>query len=121
MGGDDLRNCRVTILDVDGRPAVADVKEGDLWCFPAGLPHSLQGLGPDGAEFVLAFDNGESSEYNTLLVTDWLAHTPPEVLAKSFGVPAEAFRNIPLQNRWIFQGTLPGPLSADQAAVAAPA
>ena len=78
-------NCRVTILDQLGRPQVADVKEGDLWYFPAGLPHSLQGMGPDGSEFVIAFDNGDSSEFNTLLVTDWIAHTPPEVLAKNFG------------------------------------
>jgi len=49
-------NCRITIIDQEGRPAVANVKEGDLWYFPAGLPHSLQGLRPDGAEFVLAFD-----------------------------------------------------------------
>jgi oxalate decarboxylase/phosphoglucose isomerase-like protein (cupin superfamily) len=74
-------NCRITILDALGRPYVADVKEGDLWYFPTGLRHSLQGLGPDGAEFVLAFDNGVSSEFNTLLATDWMAHTPPEVLA----------------------------------------
>src|ERR1700736_1345301 len=40
-------NCRITIIDQEGRPAVADVKEGDLWYFPAGLPHSLQGLDPD--------------------------------------------------------------------------
>ena len=46
--------------------AVADVTEGDLWYFPVGLPHSLQGLEPGGAEFVLAFDNGELSEFNTL-------------------------------------------------------
>ena len=77
--------------------------------FPGGLPHSLQGLGPDGAEFVLAFDNGESSEFNTLLVTDWIAHTPPEVLAKNFGVPVEAFENIPLQNKWIYQSNMPAP------------
>jgi oxalate decarboxylase len=102
-------NCRVTILDVNGRPQVADVKQGDLWYFPAGLPHSLQGLDPDGAEFVLAFDNGESSEFNTLLVTDWIAHTPPHVLAKNFGVPQEAFKNIPLHNRWIYQSRVPAP------------
>jgi uncharacterized RmlC-like cupin family protein len=29
--------------------SVDDVEAGDLWYFPAGLPHSLQGLGPDGA------------------------------------------------------------------------
>jgi oxalate decarboxylase len=102
-------NCRVTILDQDGRPQVADVKEGDLWYFPAGLPHSLQGLDPDGTEFVLAFDNGDSSEFNTLLVTDWIAHTPPEVLAKNFGLPVEAFKNIPLHNRWIYQSNRPAP------------
>ena len=115
-------NCRVTVLDQNGRPAVADVKAGDLWYFPAGLPHSLQGLGPDGAEFVLAFDNGQASEFNTLLVTDWIAHTPPEVLAKNFGVPIEAFKNIPLHNKWIYQGgvTLP-PLEAAEAQIAAAA
>ncbi len=114
-------NCRVTVLDSQGRPYVADVKEGDLWYFPAGLPHSLQGLGPDGAEFVLAFDNGQSSEFNTLPATDWMAHTPPEVLAKNFGVPADAFKNIPLQNRWIFQGKEPPPLAEVQKAMASKA
>ena len=115
-------NCRVTILDELGRPQVADVKQGDLWYFPAGLPHSLQGLGPDGAEFVLAFDNGESSEFNTLLVTDWIAHTPPEVLAKNFGVPVEAFENIPTHNRWIYQSQAEAPpLEMVEAQIAAAA
>jgi oxalate decarboxylase len=109
-------NCRVTILDQLGRPQVADVKRGDLWYFPAGLPHSLQGLGPDGAEFVLAFDNGESSEFNTLLVTDWIAHTPPEVLAKNFGVPADTFRDIPAHNLWIYQSDAEAPPLATVAA-----
>src|ERR1700757_3757070 len=114
--------CRVTILDQDGRPQVADVKEGDLWYFPAGLPHSLQGLEPDGCEFVIAFDNGESSEFNTLLVTDWIAHTPPDVLAKNFGVPVDAFKNIPLHNRWIYQSNLQAPtLAAVEAQTAAAA
>ena len=112
--------CRVTILDQNGRPQVADVKEGDLWYFPAGLPHSLQGLGPDGCEFVIAFDSGNASEFNTLLVTDWIAHTPPEVLAKNFGVPVEAFKNISLHNRWIYQSDLEAPpLDAVEAQMAA--
>ncbi|MET0431559.1 MAG: cupin domain-containing protein [Hyphomicrobium sp.] len=110
--------CRVTVLDPQGRAYVDDVGPGDLWFFPAGFPHSLQGLGPDGAEFVLVFDEGKQSEYSTLLVTDWLAHTPPDVLAANFGVPQDVFKNIPLQDLWIFQGKEPGPLAADQAAVA---
>jgi oxalate decarboxylase len=109
--------CRITVLDTDGRAYVQDVSEGDLWFFPAGYPHSLQGIGPHGCEFLIAFDDGNASEYNTLLVTDWLAHTPPEVLALNFGVPVETFKSIPLHDLWIFQGKEPGPLAADQAAV----
>ncbi len=72
-------NCRVTVLDTNGRPYVADVKEGDIWYFP---------------------------------VTDWFIHTPPSVLAKNFGVPAETFATMPLHDLWIFQGKVPGELSA---------
>jgi oxalate decarboxylase len=113
-------NCRVTAMDPQGRAYVADVTEGDLWNFPAGYPHSLQGLGPDGCEFLLAFDNGKQSEFNTLLVTDWLAHTPPDVLAANFGVPAETFSKIFTHDLWIFQSSVPGPLAADQEAVKSP-
>jgi oxalate decarboxylase len=108
-------SCRVTVLDNQGRPYVADVSAGDLWYFPSGAPHSLQGLGPDGCEFVICFDDGQANEFNTLLLSDWIAHTPPEILAKNFGVPVESFAKIPLQNLWIFQGTVPGSLAADQA------
>lgn len=108
--------CRITTLSRRGEPSIEDVEAGDIWYFPAGLPHSLQGLGPDGAEFVLAFDDGKQSESNTLLLTDWLAHTPPEVLAKNFGVSTEAFKDIPLHNLWIFQGAEPGDLDADREA-----
>lgn len=110
-------HCRITVLDEQGRPQVADVKSGDIWYFPPGLPHSLQGIGPVGAEFLIAFDNGRATEFNTLMLTDWVAHTPPDVLAANFGVPAESFKNIPLEQLWIFQGEDPGPLAADQKAV----
>ena len=109
--------CRVTVIDEEGRPQVGDVNAGDLWYFPAGLPHSLQGLGSTGGEFLLAFDSGTFSEFSTLLVTEWLAHTPPDVLALNFGVPADAFKNIPLDQKWIFQGVDPGPLAANERAV----
>src|SRR6202045_75667 len=64
--------CRITVLDPVGQAYVADVNEGELWIFPHGYPHSLQGMGPDGCEFILAFDDGRASEFNTLLVTDFL-------------------------------------------------
>jgi oxalate decarboxylase len=113
--------CRITTIDAKGRAEVSEVQAGDLWYFPPGLPHSLQGLGTDGAEFVLAFDNGESGEYNTLMVTDWIAHTPPHILAKNFGVEESAFKNIPTDQLWIFQGTPPESLAEAQGYAASPA
>jgi len=44
---------------------IGDVGKGDLWYFPAGFPHSIQGLGPDGSEFILIFNQGTFSEDNT--------------------------------------------------------
>ena len=112
--------CRITVLYEQGRPQVADVKGGDIWYFPSGLPHSLQGIGPIGAEFLIAFDNGKATEFNTLMLTDWVAHTPPDVLAANFGVPADSFKKIPSDQLWIFQGEDPGPLAGDQKAVKSP-
>jgi oxalate decarboxylase len=109
--------CRITVLDEMGRPYVADVKEGDLWYFPAGLPHSLQGLGPDGCEFLICFDDGNASEFSTLLVSEWFTHTPPDILAENFGVSVDTFKNIPLRDLYIFQGQEPGSLAADRDAV----
>ena len=106
---------RVTTIDTQGHANVEDVGEGGLWYFPSGLPHSLQGIGEDGAEFILAFDDGRQTEYNTLLLSDWLAHTPPDILAQNFNVPVEAFSKIPLHALYIFPGQMPGPLAEEQA------
>ena len=86
---------RITAIDSQGRNFVDDVGIGDLWYFPPGIPHSIQGLGPDGAEFLLVFDDGDFDEDNTFLLSDWIKHTPPEVLAKNFGVPASMFARVP--------------------------
>jgi oxalate decarboxylase len=112
---------RITAVDPEGRNFVDDVGVGDLWNFPAGIPHSIQGL-EDGCEFLLAFDDGGFSENETFLVSDWLRHTPPEVLARNFGVDQRAFANLPddiERTRWVFAGKVPGPLESD--AVRAPA
>lgn len=110
-------SARITVLDPDGRIFIDDLQEGDLWYFPAGFPHSVQGLGPDGCEFLLVFDQGGFSEYQTFLLSDWLAHTPPEVLAKNFNLPASALKKLPADEEYIFPGTIPGRLEDDKAAV----
>jgi oxalate decarboxylase len=111
---------RITAIDEGGRAFQDDVGEGDLWNFPSGIPHSIQGLEGDGAEFLLVFDDGDFSEDNTFSLTDWLVHTPPEVLAKNFGVPERAFAGIPPKELFIYQAKVPGPLARDKVAGAGP-
>jgi oxalate decarboxylase len=107
-------NARITAIDLDGKSFVAEVTEGDLWYFPSGIPHSIQGLNPDGAEFLLVFDDGNFSEYDTVLLTDWMAHTPHDVLSANFGVSQQAIGRMPRREKFIFQAAVPGPLSEDQ-------
>ena len=113
--------CRITAVDQNGCNFIDDVGVGDLWNFPAGIPHSLQGL-EEGCEFLLVFDDGHFSENETFLLTDWFKHTPRSVLAKNFGVPETAFANLPTDpdyQRYMFKGKVPGPLASD--AVKSPA
>jgi oxalate decarboxylase len=118
-------NARVTVLNPDGTIFIGDVGDGDLWYFPSGYPHSIQGLGPDGCEFLLVFDEGTFSEYTTFLISGWLAHTPEEMLSKNLKLPAAALRELPeqqgLEALYIFPGTVPGALAADRQSVGGPA
>jgi oxalate decarboxylase len=110
-------NCRVSVLNPDGTVFIGDLVQGDLWYFPAGYPHSLQGLGPDGTEFLLVFDEGMFSEDTTLLLSDWLRHTPPSVLSKNFRLPPSEIKKLPNRNLYIFPADLPASLEQDKAAV----
>src|SRR5438128_5684121 len=107
-------SARITAIDLDGKSFVADTKKYDLWFFPSGIPHSIQGLNPDGCEFLLVFDDGNFSESDTVLLSDAIGHLPPEVLAKNFAVGEQAFKNVPKEELFIFQADLPGSLAVDQ-------
>lgn len=110
-------SARITAVDAQGRNFVDDVGVGDLWYFPSGIPHSIQGLGPDGCEFLLVFDDGEFDEDNTFLLSDWFKHTPGDVLAKNFGLPASSFAQVPDPKQlYIFPAPLPGPIATDRIA-----
>lgn len=104
---------RITGMDAEGRSFTDDVGVGDLWYFPPGIPHSIQGL-ETGCEFLLVFNDGDFSEGGTFLISDWLAHTPRDVIAQNFGVTLHDLAGLPRAERYIFQGKLPGPLPGDR-------
>src|SRR6202034_681258 len=107
-------SARITAVDQKGRAFVEDVNEGDLWLFPGGIPHSIQGLGENGCQFLLVFDDGNFNEFETFLLTDWLHHTPSEVLAKNFNVPESTFAKVPTRELFNFPRDLPRSLEEEK-------
>jgi oxalate decarboxylase len=105
---------RVSLMLPNGKMFIDDVGPGDLWYFPAGYPHSIQGLEGDGCEFLLVFDQGDFSEDDTFLLSEFLAHTPPEVVEKNTGWKREEWDQLPRTELYIFEAPLPGPLEADK-------
>ena len=47
-----------------------DFGPGDVWYFPRGHGHSIQGIGREDCLFVLVFDNGYFSEFGTFSISD---------------------------------------------------
>lgn len=94
---------RVSAVNQNGESFVDDLQAGDLWFFPAGVPHSIQAT-KEGVEFLLVFDQGDFSEDDTDLVTELFLTNPREVLAKNFQTDISSFDNLP-QQKYIFNGT----------------
>ncbi|KFZ17955.1 hypothetical protein V501_01463 [Pseudogymnoascus sp. VKM F-4519 (FW-2642)] len=58
------------------------------------LKEGVYRIGKGATEFLLIFDDGNFSEDSTFLLTEWLAHSDKNVLAKNFNVPREIFNNL---------------------------
>lgn len=95
---------RLNAVNEAGETFVDDLKAGDVWFFPAGIPHSIQASN-EGTEFLLVFDSGSFSEDSTFLVSELFERNPKSVLAKDLRVDTSAFDNIPEGELYIFPGT----------------
>ena len=105
---------RISVMQPDGKMFIDDISAGDLWYFPAGFPHSIQGLEGDGCEFLLLFDEGAFSEDDTFLLSEFLAHTPPEIVQKNTSWARDTWDKLPATELYIFEAPLPGPLEEDR-------
>jgi len=96
--------CQTVVLDPSGQTEINNYGPGDLWFFPKGHGHSIQTIGDEPCHFILSFDNGAFSEHGTFSITDWVDVTPKAMLAKNFGLPAEAFAPFPKGETYIQAG-----------------
>jgi oxalate decarboxylase len=100
-------NVRATVIAPNGQAESADFAPGDVWYFPKGHGHALQCLGPEEAHFILVFDDGNFSEFGTFSITDWIARTPHNVLARNLGLPEAVYASMPKEEAYIIPGRVP--------------
>lgn len=96
----------VSAVDEEGRYTQSILNVGDVWYFPKGAAHTVQGL-DDENEYLLVFDDGDFDKVGTtFMVDDWLAHTPRDVIAKNFGVDASVFKDLPTVDPYILKANV---------------
>ncbi|KAH9841163.1 Bicupin, oxalate decarboxylase/oxidase [Teratosphaeria destructans] len=110
---------RLAAVNEAGETFVDDLGPGDVWFFPAGIPHSIQAF-DSGCEFLLIFDSGDFSEDGTSLVSELFERNPKAVLGKDLRVDTSVFDNIPDGQLYIFPGT-PAPANISEQNVTGPA
>lgn len=103
---------RITLTSPEGKVEIADVDKGGLWYFPRGWGHSIEGLGPGQAKFLLVFNDGTFSEGATFSITDWISHTPVSWVAQNLGISQEQVNSFPKKQVYISRHSpAPGPLA----------
>lgn len=110
---------RLSAVNEAGQTFVDDLQAGDVWFFPAGIPHSIQAF-EQGTEFLLVFDDGSFSEDETFLLSELAQRNPRSVLAKDLRVDVSALDKIPEGELYIFHGT-PAPKNISEQNVTGPA
>jgi len=98
---------RTTVITPDGTTSTDDFETGDIWYFPRGYGHALQGLGPGECHFLLGFDNGNFSEFGTFSITDWISKTPRRIAARTMQLPESVVAGLPQGEVYITQGKVP--------------
>lgn len=106
---------RVTAIDDEGRTYISDIKgprngsDPDIFSFPTNFPHSVQAF-DDGLDLLLIFSDGDfDAAGTTFALSDWLVHTPLEIVAENLGLSISDLQNIPTSAPTIFKSTVPPP------------
>ena len=100
-------SCRTTILQPDGNSYIDTFDAGDVWYFPKGYGHSIQGLGPGECHFILIFDNGDFSEDHTFSITDFIAQMPKSIITQNLGITEQQVDQLPKKEVYFVQGAIP--------------
>jgi oxalate decarboxylase len=84
---------RMTVFNTGPQATTAEFRPGDIGYVKKSLGHYVENIGTTDLTFIAVF---KSDHYEEVLLSDWLAHTPPALVAQSLNVdPAIFAKNSP--------------------------
>jgi oxalate decarboxylase/phosphoglucose isomerase-like protein (cupin superfamily) len=83
---------RMTVFATGGRVRTMDFETGDVGYVQKTLPHYVENVGTSDLKFLEMF---KSSYYQDLALSEWLAHTPPELVAAHLHLDKATLNALP--------------------------
>ena len=85
-------SARMTVVGTGERARTMDFQAGDVGYIEKTLPHYIQNMGDDDLRFLELF---RSSRFEDLSLSEWLAHTPPELVMAHLNIDKATYDRVP--------------------------
>ena len=82
----------MTVFATGGRARTMDFETGDVGYIQKTLPHYIENTGTTDLKFLEMF---KSSYYQDLALSEWLTHTPPELVAAHLNIDQATLDAMP--------------------------
>ena len=86
---------RMTLFVNAGKARTADFNSNDVGYVPRTLGHYIENTGDTDLVFLEMF---KTDRYQDLSLSDWMTHTPPELVMQHLGIRKETLDAIPKEN-----------------------
>jgi oxalate decarboxylase len=86
---------RITLFVNGGKARTADFTAGDVGYLPRTLGHYIENTGDGDLVFLEMF---KADRYRDLALSDWLSHTPPELVMSHLRISRATLDAIPKEN-----------------------
>jgi oxalate decarboxylase len=83
---------RMTVFDTGPKAQTQDFRPGDIGLVKRNMGHFIQNTGNSDIVVVALF---KTSEYAEVSLSDWLTHTPPELVAEHLNIDPSVLANFP--------------------------
>ena len=92
---------RMTVFATGGRARTMDFQAGDVGYIQKTLPHYIQNTGTTDLKFLEMF---KSNIYQDLSLSQWLTHTPPDLVIAHLGIDPATLDALPKDEMVVMPG-----------------